>query len=258
MQVFIRTPIVNLAGIRGEIPYKNRLVELVIKLLLRKSDGVIVNATHLEFEVQNRFGIPNSNIHKLRNGVDFQVQSADVSKSPPTAVVIANFLPYKGYPELFAALKDIDTQISVKICGVGPRYHEYQELCRSYEIENIVTFLQQPIDLQQVLQESQFAIHPSKTEGLSNAVLEELSFGLPIIALDIPGNLELIRDGVNGYKVEVGEIEKMRESIKNMSSDPDLRLRMGRESKQLVQGYSWENTVDTYVAICLYVLHKRV
>jgi glycosyltransferase involved in cell wall biosynthesis len=50
-----------------------------------------------------------------------------------------------------------------------------------------------------------FAIHPSRTEGLSNAILEELAAGLPVVAMDVGGNSMLIDPGMNGYLLAVGD-----------------------------------------------------
>jgi glycosyltransferase involved in cell wall biosynthesis len=93
---------------------------------------------------------------------------------------------------------------------------------------------------------SQIAIHPSETEGLSNAILEEMSWGLPIIAFNVGGNSELIRNNINGFLVNLNDEEAFIEKILILIMDLDLRVKMGNVSKKLVDNFSWKNCVNSY------------
>ena len=68
---------------------------------------------------------------------------------------------------------------------------------------------------------------PSLSEGISNAVLEAMAAGLAVVTTDCGGMTEVVHQGVNGLVVDVGDIGAMAEHLAALSSDPDLRARLG-------------------------------
>jgi glycosyltransferase involved in cell wall biosynthesis len=61
---------------------------------------------------------------------------------------------------------------------------------------------------------------PSRTEGLSNALLEAMAAGLPCIANDIPPNREVLNNGEAGILVPVSDEDRLVEAMEKMASDP--------------------------------------
>jgi glycosyltransferase involved in cell wall biosynthesis len=78
-------------------------------------------------------------------------------------------------------------------------------------------------------------ILPTYSEGLPNAVLEAMAYGLPIITTPVGGIPEAVFDCVNGYLLEPGDYKSLAKCIDMLASDPELRSRMGKASYKLAQ-----------------------
>ncbi|HEX4885442.1 MAG TPA: glycosyltransferase family 4 protein [Casimicrobiaceae bacterium] len=76
---------------------------------------------------------------------------------------------------------------------------------------------------------------PSRREGLSNALLEAMSAGLPCIANDIAPNRETLDDGVAGVLVPVGDAGALEAALRAMADDPALAARFGAQARARVE-----------------------
>ena len=132
------------------------------------------------------------------------------------------------------------------LIGDGIEKKKLQTKINDLGLSKKVVISEEILSVSPFLRMSQIAIHPSETEGLSNAILEEMSWGLPIIAFNVGGNSELIRNNVNGFLVNLNDEEAFIEKILILMMDLDLRIKMGNASKKLVDDFSWKNCVDSY------------
>lgn len=86
------------------------------------------------------------------------------------------------------------------------------------------------------LREADIFFHASHSEGISNAVLEAMASGLPVVCTDAGGMREAVRDGIDGFVVPVRDVEAMAEALVKLARDPELRRRMGEAARQRVLG----------------------
>jgi glycosyltransferase involved in cell wall biosynthesis len=70
-------------------------------------------------------------------------------------------------------------------------------------------------------------------EGISNSIIEYMAMGIPVIATDGGGTVELVKDEINGYLVEQRNEAQITKKIESLLKDKQLREEMGRS------GYSW-------------------
>jgi len=73
--------------------------------------------------------------------------------------------------------------------------------------------------------------------------MEAMAAGKPVVATDIRGNRDLVKDGVNGYLVELDDVEGLVNSILKLTNDEDLRKRMGEKGQEIIEAYSLENVL---------------
>lgn len=73
---------------------------------------------------------------------------------------------------------------------------------------------------------------PSEHEGLPMAVLEAMAAGLPVVATRVGALAEAITDGVEGYLIDVGDVDALADRLVRLASDPDLRERMGASARR--------------------------
>lgn len=81
-----------------------------------------------------------------------------------------------------------------------------------------------------------------ETFGLT--ALEAMSAGLPVIVPTVGGIAEMVEDGVNGYRIDVGEVERIRNAIERLLSDRDLYAKLSQNALRLSQQYNVDNAVD--------------
>jgi glycosyltransferase involved in cell wall biosynthesis len=244
-------PRCHIAGVRGQrqgTPGTRRRFARQV----RTADAVVCNALHLAEEMI-ALGADPQRVRVIANGVDLPATTADPrGQTPvPTAVVVANFHPYKGHADLVNALALLpaDTRPLVRLCGIGPERDFVQQLVARRGLEPWVQFVDPPADVPAELAAAQFAIHPSRSEGLSNAILEQLAHGLPVITCQVGGNPVLIVDGVNGQLIPPADPAALAAAIAHLAGDPELRAHAGAAARATAERFSWSACADAHLAV---------
>lgn len=100
---------------------------------------------------------------------------------------------------------------------------------------------------------------PSVTEGLSQAILEAMALGVPVVATHAGGNPEVIADGINGFTFKDGDIAGLATHIERLCSDEALRQRLVAAAKiTALEDFSIEKTVARHEALFLSLLSPEV
>ena len=87
------------------------------------------------------------------------------------------------------------------------------------------------------------------SEGLSLALLDGMAAGLPVVATEISGNRDVVRNGESGYLVPVKDVRAMANSITCILSDRQASQYFGRNNFIAAQHYSWQNVAQQYVSL---------
>jgi glycosyltransferase involved in cell wall biosynthesis len=238
------TKSVRIAGIRGEVlPGEVRWARRLFRHALRHADSVVVNSPTLRAEAA-AWGARPDRIAVIPNGVERFGKSSN--RDSTTAVVVANYRPYKGHEDLLRALSLCRSEAHVRLCGAGEAQRQVEELATELGVRSRVHFVEQPVDIAAELAQAGLAIHPSHTEGLSNAILEQLAAGLPVVAMAVGGNPMLVEHGVNGYLLRVGDHAALAQAIDALTLDTELRRLLGDGSFEKAKQFSWDACVDRY------------
>jgi colanic acid/amylovoran biosynthesis glycosyltransferase len=109
----------------------------------------------------------------------------------------------------------------------------------------------EPDELSRKLQSADAFLLTSHTEGMSNAALEAMACGLPIITTDCGGMREAVQDGVEGLVVPVRDTNAIAAAIERLARDPELRHRMGAAARQRVEKeFDLKHQIDLWVQFC--------
>jgi len=152
--------------------------------------------------------------------------------------MVGNLRQVKG-PDLFIRAaqrvleKHPDTQF--EIAGGGDPL-PYQTLIDELGLTNQVRLLGAVTDVPTFLGTLDVAVLPSRAEGLSNALLEYMAAGRPIVATDVGGNAELIESGVNGLLVKPSELE-LETAISQLLVDDDKAASLATASSGAAQRF---------------------
>ena len=184
-------------------------------------------------------GIPRERIFILPNGVESQPVAA-VHVSGKEALFVANFsqsVEQKAFDVLLRAWSQVVAQepaARLKLLGDGDR-KPWLYLVKELGVEKSVDFLGWVSDPGDQYRRSALFVLPSRSEGISNALLEAQSWGLACVVSDIPGNRAVVEPDINGLVVPVGDAAALAIAILRLLADDRLREELGRNARQIAQ-----------------------
>ncbi|MCL2051123.1 MAG: glycosyltransferase family 4 protein [Lachnospiraceae bacterium] len=157
------------------------------------------------------------NFVEVNNEIKVEELFTDVDESS-YVLYFGRYAPEKGIDTLLNVINMLP-EIPFVFAGTGPMEHEVNELLN---VSN-KGFLKDK-ELADIIRGAEFAIFPSECyENCPFAMMEALSLGTPVIAADIGGMPELIREGVNGELFTSGDARELREKIYLLWNDPERR-----------------------------------
>lgn len=200
-------------------------------------------------------GVPGHKIVELPNGVEVDAitPKSDYTLHLPARITFVGRLHrQKGLDTLLQAFQKLRGQhpgeaIRLQLIGDGPLREELVALAEQLGIRPHVEFHGRSDEVLAQLQQADIFVLPSRAEGLSNALLEAMSCGLPLIASDVPGNIDVVEHRKNGLLFEVDEPGALAEQLRSLLTEPNLRRRLGREARRTVErDFSLSHVADRY------------
>jgi D-inositol-3-phosphate glycosyltransferase len=134
-----------------------------------------------------------------------------------------------------------------------------KELREKYGVKDMVTFLGKRAQdtLPYYYSAAETVVVPSHYESFGMVALEAMACGTPVVASQVGGLAFLVKDGITGYTVPVGDPEALCCRLKSLMSDPDLRAQMGQQAAEFARGYAWEKIAAQIVGLYKDVLLKN-
>jgi glycosyltransferase involved in cell wall biosynthesis len=135
----------------------------------------------------------------------------------------------KGFDDSMRAVAELrrrGVEVEYLIAGEGPEREKLSFLVHQLGLGSTVKLLglQTQPQVRDLLTWADVFLLPSLSEGISNAALEAMAAGLPVVSTDCGGMVEVIRDGIDGFVVPVGDSAAMADRLALLDSDPDRRV----------------------------------
>ena len=162
--------------------------------------------------------------------------------------IVAGLRPMKNHQTLFKAgtiLKSKRSDIIYLIVGDGARREELKSLVKQLGLSNNVYFLGWQKNIKKVLNLFNIGINCSGNEGLSNAIMEYMAYGIPCIVSDSGGNTELIKDQINGLVFKTKDEIDLAEKILLLLDNKNLQNQFKSKSKEIINTQFSINTMVT-------------
>jgi len=140
-----------------------------------------------------------------------------------------------------ALIKDDTPSAKLLLAGEGRLLEQCRGLALSLGVDKMVDFLGFRQDVDQLLSISDIAVASSMREGLPVNVMEAMSCGLPVIATENRGHLELVVNHQNGYIVPRSDHQLLGKRIRDLYFSKQLLSTMGVESRKRIKTYSLKN-----------------
>jgi len=192
-------------------------------------------------------GMDRGRAFYIPNAVDPEVFSPSTGVKPSFGInpdstnvtYVGRLVPGKGLFTLLEAYRQAWSRmkgLSLIIVGEGPYLKSMKESLGRLTPRPDVSFLGAlPHQaLPGIYAASSMVVLPSISEGLSRVLLEAMACGRPVIATDIPANLSLVQDGVNGLIIPLGDSKLLAEAILRLAEDVSLRRRLGKAARKTV------------------------
>ena len=214
------------------------------RLMAKLPDAVLAVSEQVRRYSIEVDGIPANRVETLYNGLDLANWfSSDKERKVPVAPVIktvGNIRRVKGHDIFLRAAALVAQRFPEARFSIGggvlePEfYQDLEQLARSLQIEDRVTFEGPVSDLHSYLADAAVFVLPSRSEGFSNAIVEAMAAGLPVVATDVGGNAEAVQDGTTGRIVPPENPQALASAICEVLGDPNRAKAMGEAARERV------------------------
>lgn len=242
---------------------KRKIIRKIISLI---TDEILVVSESMEHWLKKQ--IPWKKITKINNGVDCVTYNASqtiknelksklrIDQSAYIIGIVARIDPIKRHIDLINAFKKIENEYLntyLFIIGDGKHICEIEK----YASERI-RFFGEMNDIPNFIKILDIFVLTSLNEGMSNTILEAMATGIPVIATNVGGNPELVKDGKTGTLIEPMDIDGLYMAIKWYLSNNENIVKHGKEGRGLTEKYFSKNAmINNYIDLYKRVFYKN-
>ena len=245
-----------------QLGFRARVIRNLVNVLYRAA----LSHDNMRFIFQNREDLQSFVEHTvipekltyLIRGSGIDLSEFPFTPEPPGPVsfmLVARMLSDKGIREFVGAARSVRVLQPqwrfVLVGGVDPGNPSSltEAELEAWHAEGVVEWLGHRTDIRALLAQSHVVCLPSYREGLPKSLLEASGIGRPMIASNVPGCREVVRDGITGLLVEPRDSTALADAMLRLGQDQVLRTRMGRAARERAEAlYSIEDVVrDTFL-----------
>lgn len=186
-----------------------------------------------------REGTDPAKVLHIPNGIDTGVFRRDERPWPARGdlnlpggrlcVTVANLRHQKGHPfqlDVIKRLQNRPADLRFVWVGTGPDEPALRRLAAEHGLSDVIVFYGAADDVRPILTHAELFFLSSKEEGMPRAMMEAMAMGVPVLATDVGGNPEVVRDGLDGLIVPYGDVEKAAEALQRLVDEAPLRQRL--------------------------------
>jgi glycosyltransferase involved in cell wall biosynthesis len=251
---------------RRSVPKERGVQRMLAELVVRAADRIVVNA-----EMLRPSGRAGERTDVIPSGVDTDrfapsstraaaKASLGLTAERPLIGTVGRLEPRKGTSTLLAALAVLRAggrhDAALVVVGDGPLRAELAADAERLGVASHVQLLGDRSDVRDVLEALDVFVLPSRTEGMSNALLEGMAMALPVVATAVGGTPEVIADGKSGLLVPADDPKAMAAAIARLLDDAAFATRLGAAARATVEErYGARNMVRRLEAVYAAVAH---
>ncbi len=241
----------DVPGEHGRLKLDYKILAPVFRSIWRKAIALVACSQGLKDRALQF--MPSVSIDVIPNGVDLdKFYPAQTTEEPDklrllTAGRLSVTKRIEMLIEAVAILHKDGYKLHMTIAGSGPMEEQLKQTTRLKGLDGIIEFTGRinPEDMPNLYRQNDIFISASNLEGMSNAMLEAMASGLPIITTRCEGVEELITD--NGLVVEHPNAEELAEAIKKLGTDSQIRRQLAAAARNNAESFTWNRTAKEYL-----------
>ena len=230
------------------------LTEKIIPLFYRGVPFIAVSeSTKAELV---RMGLRADDIEIIHNGVDHVAYGPDESirSDDPLIVCVTRLKKYKGAHLLLQAMPKVKREIpnaKLVITGKGDYEPKLHALSRKLGLKDTVEFagFVERGEKANLYRRAQVVVNPSAKEGWGLTVMEANACGTPVVAANVQGLRDSVKDGETGLLYPHSDIDAMADAIVRLLKDKELRTKLGEQSMAWSRKFTWDKAADEVEAM---------
>ncbi len=240
------------ANARLKLDYKI-LGPLVFKPIWQKASALVACSDGLKARALQF--LPSARIQVIPNGVDLRrFYPAEVTKDSGELrmLTVGRLSITKRLPLLLETVEVLHRQggkAYLTVVGGGALESELRRSLAERYLRGAVTLLgrREGSEMPDIYRQHDIFVSASMQEGMSNAMLEAMASGLPIVTTRCEGVDELIGD--NGIVVEDARPEMLAAAVRRLADDPALRQAMSLAARKKAESFGWDKVAEAYLQI---------
>jgi glycosyltransferase involved in cell wall biosynthesis len=246
-------------------PVRTEFFRETERFLARHSTRLIAVGPEVQDELVQLGVAPPEKFTVIRLGIDLEsrVASPEAGKSlrrrfgiPDSRFVvgwIGRMTGIKRVPDVlatFARLVELGVDAQLVLVGDGPERDALEQRSHELGIQRRTLFAGYQRDISRYYDLFDALLLPSANEGTPVVAIESLGAGIPVVATRVGGVPDVVRDGVDGFLTDVGDIGALATRLAELAGDPALRSRMGDAGREhVIPRYRVSRLVDDVDAL---------
>jgi glycosyltransferase involved in cell wall biosynthesis len=208
-------------------------------------------STQVDLEAR---GFERGRITRILNGVELPPPSSTRRSDSPLIVHLGRLKAYKSVDVLLRAMPQVlaaHPDARLAIVGQGPERARLECLAWSLGLAGSVRFygyLEKSLR-NNLLAKAWLTVCPSAFEGYGVVCVEANSWGLPVVAANVPGLRDSVRDGATGVLVPHGNVGRLAEEITALIEDPARREAMGNAGRNWAAAHDWQRSAESFLEV---------
>lgn len=216
------------------------------RLLLRRTDRIVTPSFFLKRGIARGLNVRDDRITVIPNGIDFSRfgrrsagpagrSAVGIPSRGKVVGMIANLVPVKDHAVLLAAVPQVHRQlpdVHFLLIGDGPLRTRLEAAAKTLGVSQSVHFLGYRSDVRNLVALFDVSVLCSKVEVHPISLIESMACGVPVVAPEVGGIPEIVRDGETGILVPQGDPDALAGALVILLKNPSLARTMGEKGRR--------------------------
>lgn len=229
---------------------RSALLRSRLRRALASADAVTAPSEFVLVDLRAKYGLARGEV--VPNGVDLDVVPATVSLGDAYLFAVGRLGAAKGFDLLIDAFARARPDgVILLIGGDGPERESLEQRAAQAGLAGVVSFLGRlsPAEVDAYMRAATAVVVPSRSEAFGIVALEAWRASAPLVMTNRGGASEFVSDGEDGLLVDPMDIRALADVLIRVTSEPNLRAKIGETGHERVNSFRWQSVAERYVAL---------